>query len=112
DVVDAVRGVGARVEALVSLAAARLNRPTQQQESYSPHRALPRYPVSLGVSIEAAKRLITANASNMSASGLFVRTGEEVEVGSVERPVLPTAAMNSPRFTFSPTLTSIRCRCP
>ena len=83
DVVDAVRGVGARVEALASLVGARLNRPTQQQEGYSPHRALPRYPVSLGVSIEAAKRLITANACNMSASGLFVRTGEEVEVGSV-----------------------------
>src|SRR5438105_9152642 len=81
DVVDTVRGVGDRVQALVAWAAERLNRPCGA--SNSAHRAMPRYPSSMPVEIAGAGPLISACARNLSASGVFVQTGADVSVGAV-----------------------------
>lgn len=82
ELVDTVRGVSERVQALVSWAAARLNQPAAKAER-SPHRAMPRYPTSMPVALESAGRLIAAKALNVSASGLFVYTCAPIDVGTV-----------------------------
>ena len=83
DLVDAVRGVAQRIEALMSLHAPRLNRCAPDGAGTSPHRAAPRYPTSMPATIGVWGGLITACARNISASGLYVQTGAEVALGSV-----------------------------
>jgi Tfp pilus assembly protein PilZ len=96
DLVDAVRGVAARIEALLSLYAPRLNRCRPDGAGSSPHRAAPRYPTSLPVIIGAGPKLIYASARNISASGLYVQTDAEVPVGSVVGVRLALADGGSP----------------
>jgi uncharacterized protein (TIGR02266 family) len=81
--VDAVRGVAERIEALMSLYAPRVNRSLPDGRGTSPHRAAPRFPTSMAVTIRAGSGLIAACARNISASGLYVQTKAEVPLGSV-----------------------------
>ena len=81
--VDAVRGVAARLEALLSLYAPRVNRSRPDGGGTSPHRAAPRYPSSLPVIIAAGTKLVSACARNVSAAGLYLQTEAEVPIGTV-----------------------------
>src|SRR5947207_68761 len=83
DLVDAVRGVAERIEALISLQAPRLNRSSPNGAGTSPHRAAPRYPTSMPVTIGAGGSLIDACARNISSRGLYVQTEAEVPVGAL-----------------------------
>jgi uncharacterized protein (TIGR02266 family) len=85
DLVDAVRGVAERIEALMSLQAPRLNRSSPDGNGTSPHRAAPRYPTSMAVTIGAGGSLIAASARNISTSGMYVQTEAEVPVGTLVR---------------------------
>ena len=83
DLVDAVRGVAQRIDALLALFAPRVNRSSLDGSGTSPHRAAPRYPTSLPVTIGSEGRVIAACARNISTSGLYVHTEQEVPVGSL-----------------------------
>jgi len=83
DLVDAVRGVAERIEALMSLHAPRLNRSSPDGSATSPHRAAPRYPTSMPVTIGAGGALIAACARNISTSGMYVQTEAEVPLGTL-----------------------------
>ena len=80
DVVDMVRGARERLQALVSHEGERIAR--RSSTGASPHRALPRYPTSLGVAIARGGKWVPASTRNMSASGLFLRTSERIPPGS------------------------------
>ena len=83
DLVDAVRGVAQRIDTLLALFAPRVNRSSPDGTGTSPHRASPRYPTSLPVTIGSEGRIIAACARNISTSGLYVHTEQEVPVGSL-----------------------------
>jgi uncharacterized protein (TIGR02266 family) len=80
DVVDVVRGVRERLQEMMSGQPSRIER--RGAEGTSPHRAMPRYPTSLGVAIDLGGKLIAASTRNMSASGLFLHTAEHVAPGT------------------------------
>lgn len=83
DIVDAVRGVAQRFEALMQLYAPRVNRAAMGAPEGSPHRSTPRFPTCMPVLIDARGKLLATHARNISTSGLYVRTRAEVTVGSV-----------------------------
>src|SRR6266446_5528724 len=71
------------VDALLALFAPRVNRSSLDGSGTSPHRAAPRYPTSLPVTIGSEGRVIAACARNISTSGLYVHTEQEVPLGSL-----------------------------
>jgi uncharacterized protein (TIGR02266 family) len=83
DIVDAVRGVAQRFEALMQLYAPRLNRIATGAAEGSPHRSASRYPTSMPVLIDNQGRVLASEARNISTSGLYVHTRAEVAVGSL-----------------------------
>ena len=80
DLVDAVRGVAERIEALMSLHAPRLNRSSPDGSATSPHRAAPRYPTSMPVTIGAGGALIAASIVYVGTENLWA-----LRRGSAER---------------------------
>jgi hypothetical protein len=83
DIVDAVRGVAQRFEALMQLYAPRVNRTATGAAEGSPHRSAPRYPTSMPVLIDNHGKLLATEARNISTSGMYVHTPAEVAVGSL-----------------------------
>jgi Tfp pilus assembly protein PilZ len=83
DVVDAVRGVAQRIDALLALFAPRVNRSSPDGRGTSPHRAAPRYPTSWPVTLGSESKVIAGCARNISTSGLYVHTEQQVPLGSL-----------------------------
>src|SRR5256712_13478076 len=97
DLVDAVRGVAQRIDALLALFAPRVNRSSLDGSGTSPHRAAPRYPTSLPVTIGSEGRVIAACARNISTSGLDLHPEQEVPGGSLVRvPLGPPDSASPP----------------
>ncbi|TMA26485.1 MAG: PilZ domain-containing protein [Deltaproteobacteria bacterium] len=69
-------GVNQRIRALVS-------RHDGNSSRNTPHRAMPRYPASIPVSIESDDRRFAGRAVDLSSGGAFIRCKEKVDVGSV-----------------------------
>jgi uncharacterized protein (TIGR02266 family) len=83
DIVDGVRGVAQRFEALLQLYATRINREKAGAGQTSPHRAAPRYPTCMPVLLDHRGKVLPTHARNISESGLYLRTRADVTVGAL-----------------------------